>query len=142
MKKMMVLLVVAFTVLVFTASAVSGIQSLRGSSKLDSDANDVQRHKVEIVKGGIKRNFEKQPPLIPHGVEKYQISLRNNGCMKCHSEKTYKKEKAPRVGDSHYIDRDGNVLKALSSRRYFCSLCHVIQVEGDELVENVYVGGS
>ena len=142
MKKIIVLMVMACTALIFSTSAISSVQSLRGGSELDASANKVMKHKIEVVQGGIKRNFKKQPPLVPHAVEKYKISLHNNGCLKCHSEKSFKKEKAPKVGDSHYVDRDGKVLKTISSRRYFCNQCHVTQVKADELVENVYQGGN
>ncbi|MFK5984761.1 MAG: nitrate reductase cytochrome c-type subunit [Pseudomonadota bacterium] len=142
MKRSMILMVTAFMAMAFSISAIANVESLRGNSALDADANKVMKHRVEVTQGGVKRNFKKQPPVIPHKTEKYRISLRNNGCLKCHSEKAYKKEKAPRIGDSHYIDRDGKVLKTMSSRRYFCTQCHVTQVKADELVENTYESGK
>ncbi len=138
MNKIMVLMVTAMVAMTFSVGAIANVESLRGSSELKANANKVVKHKVEVTQGGVKRNYEKQPPVIPHATEKYRISIKNNGCMKCHSEKAYKKEKSPKVGDSHYIDRDGKVLKHLSSRRYFCTQCHVTQVKADELVENTY----
>ncbi len=142
MKKNLLLLVIAFMVLAFSTSSISGVQSLRGNKKLDAEANKVIKYKVNVVEGGIKRNYKEQPPLIPHKISKYKISLKSNGCMKCHSEKAYKKEKAPRVGDSHYINREGKILKTLFAGRYFCDLCHVIQVVADELIENQYDNGD
>ena len=91
MKKIIVLMVMACTALIFSTSAISSVQSLRCGSELDASANKVMKHKIEVVQGGIKRNFKKQPPLVPHAVEKYKISLHNNGCLKCHSEKSFKK---------------------------------------------------
>lgn len=138
MNKLMLLMVTAMVAMVFSIGVMASVESLRGSSKLDADANKVMRHKIEVTQGGVKRNFDKQPPVIPHATEKYIISIKNNGCMKCHSEKSYKKEKSPKVGDSHYVDRNGKTLTTLSSRRYFCTQCHVTQVKTDELVENTY----
>ncbi|MCU7835313.1 MAG: nitrate reductase cytochrome c-type subunit [gamma proteobacterium symbiont of Taylorina sp.] len=138
-RKVMSIFLVAITAVMFSSAAMS-VQSLRGDSALDNKANKIVKHKVNTVEGGIKRNFKLQPPLIPHTTDKYQISLKNNGCMKCHSEKAYKKEKAPKVGDSHYIDRDGKTLEHVSSRRYFCTQCHATQIKDNPLVENTYEG--
>ena len=44
------------------------------------------------------------------------------------------------VSDTHYKDRDGKVLAEVSPRRYFCSQCHVIQVEVKPLVDNTFEG--
>ena len=139
LKKSLTIFLLAMTAIMFSSAAMS-IQSLRGDSALDNKANKVVKHKINTVEGGIERNFKLQPPMIPHTIDKYKISLKGNGCMKCHSEKAYKKEKAPKVGDSHYIDRDGKTLKTISSRRYFCNQCHAPQTKDNPLVENVYEG--
>ncbi len=138
-RKVISIFLIAMTAMVFSSAALS-VQSLRGDSALDSDSNKIVKHKVNTVEGGIKRNFKLQPPMIPHTIDKYQITLKNNGCMKCHSEKAYKKEKAPKVGDSHYVDRDGKTLKQVSSRRYFCNQCHAPQTKDNPLVENTFEG--
>ncbi|MCW8930303.1 MAG: nitrate reductase cytochrome c-type subunit [Gammaproteobacteria bacterium] len=138
-KKGLTIFLLAVTAIMFS-SAVMAVQSLRGDTALDADANKVVKHKVDTVEGGIKRSFKLQPPMVPHTVEKYSITLKGNGCMKCHSEKAYKKEKAPKVGDSHYVDRDGKTLDTVSSRRYFCNQCHAPQVKSEPLVENVFEG--
>jgi cytochrome c-type protein NapB len=107
---------------------------------LDAGSAPTERRKVEVIQGGIERSFKEQPPMIPHAVEKYEISLSLNGCLKCHSEETYQTEKAPKLGDSHYLDRDGKKLEKLSMRRYFCTQCHVVQFEGAPLVDNSFQG--
>ena len=126
--------------MVMFASTATAVQSLRGDSALDAKANKVAKHKINTQEGGYERNYKLQPPLGPHKVDKYRVTIKNNGCLKCHSEKSYKKEKAPKVADSHYIDRDGKVLKTISKRRYFCNQCHTPQVKSNPLVENVYEG--
>jgi len=138
MKKSMILMVTAIVAMAFSITAMANVQSLRGGTALDADANKAMKHKIEVTQGGVKRSFKKQPPVVPHATEKYKINLKNNGCLKCHSEKAYKKEKAPKIGDSHYVTRDGKVLKTMSSRRYFCSQCHVTQVKAPALVENTH----
>ncbi len=141
MKKMSAMLMVALSAALFTTAAVSGsVVSLRGDQGIDAMSKKPDRTKVMTVEGGIERSFEKQPPMVPHKVDKYRIDLRNNGCMKCHSEKTYEKEKAPKVGDSHYVTRDGKTLDSLSSRRYFCNQCHATQMNAQPLVKNTFQG--
>ncbi len=138
-RKVITLMLLALVAMMFSLPAMS-VESLRGDKPLDAKSVKVGKYKVKSEEGGYERNFKKQPPLIPHKVDKYRITLKNNGCLKCHSEKAYKKEKAPKVGDSHYITRDGKTLKHISKRRYFCNQCHVPQVNSDPLVENTYEG--
>lgn len=112
----------------------------RPNTALNADSVAPERYKVEVVQGGIERSYKEQPPMIPHAIDKYEISLRLNGCLKCHSEETYQVEKAPKLGDSHYLDRDGNRLDRLSMRRYFCTQCHAVQFNSQPLVDNSFQG--
>ena len=137
--KKSVLFVMAISAMFFTLSASSDVQSLRGDDLTKMSAKP-DKKKIVTVKGGIERSYKQQPPMVPHTVEKYIINLKNNGCMKCHSEKTYEQEEAPKIGDSHYLDRDGKVLETLSSRRYFWNQCHAPQLKGEPLVKNNFEG--
>ena len=136
---------IAILTLSLAAAGLSGampafaVDSLRGGEIEDMSAKP-EKMKVDVVQGGIERTFEEQPPLIPHGIEKYAINLRQNGCMKCHSEKTAEKENTKPTPESHFLDRDGNKLDKLSSRRYFCNQCHTPQLKGSPLVENTFEG--
>ncbi len=140
MKKSILVVMVGLMAL-FMATAAMAVDSLRGAD-LEKMSAQPAKMKVTSVKGGIKRSYKQQPPMVPHKVEKYKINLKNNGCMKCHSEKTYKKEKSPKVGDSHYVSRDGKTLKTISSRRYFCNQCHAPQMGADPLVQNNFQGSK
>jgi cytochrome c-type protein NapB len=122
------------------ADAATVVDPQRKELALDAGSAPVERRQVEVVQGGIARSYKEQPPMIPHAIDKYEISLRINGCLKCHSEETYQAEKAPKLGDSHYLDRDGKRLDKLSMRRYFCTQCHAPQLEGTPLVENAFEG--
>lgn len=139
MKKIIFAVIAAMTMLLgisATAAAGSDVASLRGAYDLNKDSKMFTKKKTLKSAGGFERSYEQQPPLIPHSIEKDKITLKGNTCMKCHSAKNYEKEKAPKAGDSHFEDRDGNVLKKVSARRYFCNQCHVPQVEASPLVEN------
>jgi cytochrome c-type protein NapB len=43
------------------------------------------------------------------------------------------------VSVTHYIDREGQVLGAVSPRRYFCTQCHVPQHPDEPGVANLFV---
>jgi len=86
----------------------------------------------------LDRNFDDQPPLVSHAVDKYPVTKDVNKCLDCHSAENYKKEKATKVGSSHFKDFNGKTLPKVSSRRHFCLQCHVPQVDAKELVTNTY----
>lgn len=122
-----------------TAASAANLESLRGHAV--TDASDEAMNKATLaVPGGFGVAWEEQPPMIPHPVDKYSIDLRQNGCLKCHSPATFETAKAPRVADSHFLDRDGNRLDHLAPRRYFCTQCHAPQTGAIPLVDNVFDG--
>ena len=141
MKKPLLILLVTLIAPFFSTSISADVISLRGDELL-STSKEPPKAKVMNVEGGIERSYKQQPPMVPHAVDTYTIDLKNNGCLKCHSEATYEKEKAPKIGDSHYMDRDGKVLKTISSRRYFCNQCHVAQEGVEPLVKNNFSGAK
>ena len=140
MNKTLVTLMAASAAMAFTAGSLAAtVESLRGADLTQMSA-EPDRKKLMEVKGGIERSYKEQPPMIPHEVDKYEINLKVNGCMKCHSPENYEKEKSKKISDSHFLDRDGNKLDKVSSRRYFCNQCHAPQLMGDPLVENTFEG--
>ena len=86
----------------------------------------------------IPRNFQKQPPLIPHSIKGYNITQNFNKCMDCHSAARYVEMNTTRVPPSHFKTRTGQELSNLSPSRYFCTQCHVPQVDARPLVNNAY----
>jgi cytochrome c-type protein NapB len=116
--------------------------SLRGDNGLDKSSKAINKKKQLKVKDGIERNWELQPPSIPHDISKERITLKGNTCMKCHSKANHEKEKAPAVSKSHFVTRDMKTLDKLSSRRYFCVQCHAPQADVDPLVENSFEANS
>lgn len=82
------------------------------------------------------RAYPMQPPTIPHKIENYQIDLKVNTCLSCHSRTQIADSQAPMISVTHFMDRDGNFLADVSPRRYFCKQCHVTQVERKNLIKN------
>ena len=73
------------------------------------------------------RNYDMQPPTIPHRVDGYQIDKNFNKCLDCHARAKTEISQAVPVSATHYMDRGGRVLGQVSTRRYFCMQCHVPQ---------------
>jgi cytochrome c-type protein NapB len=86
------------------------------------------------------RNYDKQPPTIPHRVDGYQIDRNFNKCLDCHARAKSDFSGAIPVSATHYIDRAGKVLPQISTRRYFCMQCHVAQERDPPLVGNTFQG--
>ncbi len=122
----------------YSVTAQADVSSLRGVHALDAPAKAIEKKKQKKMTGGFDRSWKLQPPSIPHDIEKDRISLKENTCMKCHSKANFEKEKAPEIGESHYIARTGEMLKKPSSRRYFCNQCHTPQVDANPLVKNTF----
>ena len=138
MRQPIALLLIGVAALLTTATGLAEqVSSLRGHAL--TDASDPALNKPTLaLPGGFDVAWEKQPPMIPHPIDKYSIDLRQNGCLKCHSPATYETAKAPKVGDSHFFDRDGNPTEKVAARRYFCTQCHASQAGAMPLVENVF----
>ena len=82
------------------------------------------------------RSYAMQPPTIPHKIDNYQVDRFANVCMTCHARTKAPETQATPISITHYQDRDGNFLADVSPRRYFCTQCHVVQMETDVTVKN------
>mgnify|MGYP001125444392 CR=1 FL=1 len=83
-----------------------------------------------------ERNYPDQPPTIPHTIRGYQVDANGNKCLSCHSRANSARTQATMISITHYMDRDGQALAAVSPRRYFCNQCHVPQADVKPLVGN------
>src|SRR5262249_33481297 len=125
------------SIIVSTAFAAD-LMSLRGSVAIQEevaappiapDVNDDQRR---------MRNYPEQPPVIPHQIRDYQITLNANKCLSCHSRQFAAQSQAPMISITHFMDRDGQVLASVTPRRYFCTQCHVTQADIEPLIKNTF----
>lgn len=116
---------------------IGGLESLRGASELEATraADDFKKFPREQV---LDSSFVYQPPLIPHNIRSYEVSLNANKCLACHSWKNAKEMGATKISVTHYVNREDAVLADVSPRRYFCLQCHVPQANAKPLVENEY----
>jgi cytochrome c-type protein NapB len=97
-------------------------------------APPVPRTITDDVRRG--RNYPEQPPVIPHAIDGYQISLHTNKCLSCHARQFIEGSGAPMISVTHFMDRDGQILADVTPRRYFCNACHVPQSDVQPLVRN------
>ena len=128
----LILLVTAGT----SMQAMSEIESLRGVAELNQDSSAPEMKQYAKDGEPIARDYVQQPPLIPHQISSYTINIKSNKCLSCHSWKNYREAGATKISQTHFEDRDKHVLANISARRYFCTQCHVPQVNAPPLVEN------
>ena len=128
-----------FTLAAAIPVLAEGVKSLRGPNGVGGAMKAPQIYKPRTA-SRIPRTFRTQPPLIPHSVDKHQINLRTNRCIACHDRAVHAKHQAPAISRSHYIRRDGSEGISISKTRYFCTQCHVPQVNARPLVGNSFRG--
>jgi len=138
-KKLSIIASLTLGLLAATASMQStGVESLRGGTNLDQESAVPENKQYAKDGQPIARDYVQQPPLVPHQVDRYTINLKSNKCLSCHSWKNYREAGATKISQTHFEDRDEHVLANISARRYFCTQCHVPQVDAPALVENEF----
>ncbi|MCA1973736.1 MAG: nitrate reductase cytochrome c-type subunit [Caenispirillum sp.] len=113
-------------------AGANDLQTLRGAPVDELDP----KPEIHGVEEG--RAYRQQPPLIPHRIDKYEIDLKTNQCMSCHDWPFNTEFGAPKVSETHYVDRQGNRLDNVARTRWFCTQCHVPQMDAPELVDNTF----
>ena len=90
----------------------------------------------------LMRAYPEQPPIIPHSIEGYQLSVNANRCLTCHKREHSLGSGAPMISVTHYMTRDGQMLADVSPRRYFCTQCHVPQADTAPLIDYTFTDMS
>lgn len=129
----------ALAALTVSAAAVAeSLATLRGNA-INQEAGAPMMGKQVNTDLRPVRNYPEQPPTIPHKTRGYAINLQANKCLSCHSRRGVGRSQAPMVSVTHFMDRDGQVLSAVTPRRYFCNQCHVPQEDARTLVDNDFI---
>jgi len=135
---MKAVLAAALALVAALASADPVVDAMRGPTpimkttqppRMTNEVNDDVRQ---------PRNFAMQPPVIPHRVNGYQIDKNFNKCLDCHAHARTEFSNAVPVSLTHFVDREGQRLGQVSTRRYFCLQCHVPQEAAKPLVGNSF----
>lgn len=117
----------------------SPLDALRGTTPVNAEG---RAGPIPQPRNGSERdvrNYPEQPPLIPHAIEGYRIDRNSNKCLSCHARARTGESGAPMLSVTHFMDRDGQILAAVSPRRYFCTQCHISQFEVKAPVSNVFI---
>lgn len=123
----------------FAQDSGKPIATLRGDVSLDKVEHPPRMSPTEETDRRRARNYPEQPPTIPHKIDGYQLDKNGNQCLSCHARTQVAESGAPMVSVTHFMDREGQTLAAVSPRRYFCNQCHVVQLRVPELVKNTFV---
>ncbi len=127
--------------LVFLAGAAltqSDVATLRKDPLAENGEPPAMRPQIDADIREV-RNYPEQPPVIPHSIERYQVTGNFNECLDCHARHRTGQSQAPMVSITHYMDREGQFLAQVSPRRYFCTQCHVPQHPDEPMVGNTFV---
>lgn len=140
MKQFLKTTLIASVVLAGVSAAMAGdpIATLRGTEINVEPTAPMMTKEVNTDVREV-RSYPEQPPTIPHNIRGYQIDLKANKCLSCHSRTAVGQSQAPMVSITHFTDRDGQTLAAVTPRRYFCTQCHVPQHTSKPLVANEFI---
>ena len=132
----------AASIIVATISTLVMAQTfsaLRGPTPLDQEGPAPPMTPEMNTSEREARNYPEQPPVIPHSIEGYEVSINGNKCLSCHARSRVRESQAPMISITHFSDRDGQYLASVSPRRYFCTQCHVPQHNVNVPVANDFV---
>ena len=128
---------VGFGAMVPPAAMAQAVKSIRGADVAEQELQ-VGNYKPIPDQAPIERDYVQQPPLIPHKVEGYEVTINFNKCMDCHAWNRTKDTGATKVSVTHFKTATGTELSNISPRRYFCTQCHVPQTDAKPLVANKF----
>ena len=137
-KAVILLLATAIAAGTGTLAAQTLYSGLRGPTPLNDEGPAPPMTPMRNTAEREARNYPEQPPVIPHSIDNYQLTLRTNRCLDCHRRQYTEASGAPMISVTHFMDRDGQVLADVTSRRYFCTACHVNQSGVQPLVPNTF----
>lgn len=123
-------------------SSTGGLVPLRGEIPLNQVNDPPVVFEQAKPANGFGRAYRQQPPLIPHRIEGYQVTKAFNKCLSCHGWPQYTKYGAPKVSETHYVDRAGARTDEIAGGRWFCTQCHVPQDDARALVPNAFKNAS
>ncbi len=138
--KLVMILALSISMMAYTSQVLSqeNVESLRGITAIEETSATPESKRWKPDSKPIARDFIQQPPLIPHSTKGYQINLKFNKCLTCHSWANYEDSGATKISLTHFKDRDGVEHDNVSAGRYFCTQCHIEQRDVEPLVENEF----
>src|SRR5690606_39340564 len=85
----------------FAQMAVETVPPLTGGPQPmeNYSANPVPRWVTDDIRQ--MRAYPEQPPVIPHSIEGYQLSVNTNRCLSCHKREFTQGSGAPMISVTH-----------------------------------------
>lgn len=125
--------------LISSIATAQTFSALRGSTLFDYEgpAPPIASERNASLREA--RNYPEQPPVIPHAIEGYEVSVRGNKCLSCHARSRIGESQAPMISITDFSHRDGQFLASVSPRRFFCTECHVPQHDVKPPAGNAFV---
>ena len=136
MRRVVLAACLAATMLAAATALAVDLPGLRGPTPIGETKESAQIAREINDDARRSRNYPEQPPVIPHSIRGYEVSLNANRCLSCHGRRMTEMSQAPMISVTHFMDRDDQILATVSARRYFCTQCHVPQHEAKPLVPN------
>lgn len=128
---------IGLSTVITSAGFGAGPISLRGETAINEGRAADEIFSLD-ESGRYIKNYRQQPRMIPHRIDKYEIDLKVNQCMRCHDWPNNVEEGAPKISETHYKDRDGKALDFVDRGRWFCTQCHVSQSDAAPLIRNTF----
>ncbi len=96
----------------------------KGAGAFRTAAGDGRGRGAPIPKWVVERRpqgarISDQPPVIPHSIEGYQLSVNTNRCLSCHKRELTQESGAPMISVTHYMTREGQMLADVFSAALF-----------------------
>jgi cytochrome c-type protein NapB len=130
--------VLAGTLILSSSLVIAEVATLRDMTPIE------EQPAVEVITeyeqlGQLRnRAYPMQAPTIPHAITGFSITRDFNQCLVCHNTDMAPTMKAPSIGVSHYINREGQYIADVSPRRFFCTQCHVPQLLDEPQLVNTF----
>ncbi|WP_037213475.1 nitrate reductase cytochrome c-type subunit [Rhizobium sp. YR295] len=135
---------VAAGLLVFVTSAAIAQVATQNIPQLEGPTHAMETGAAAVLPKWVTddqrkmRAYPDQPPIIPHSIDGYELSVNANRCLSCHKREFTQDSGAPMISVTHYMTRDGQMIADVSPRRYFCTACHVPQADVQPLVPSTF----
>lgn len=126
-------LAIAATLLLWLAPALAtGLDGIRGPVPVTAEPVPPPLPRQAVGNDPMSHTFPEQPPTMPHPIrDDYQFGFSDNRCLLCHSRtapaRVGETTHAPKVSESHLLQRDGRAAAEVTPGRRFCVTCHVPQ---------------
>ena len=133
----------AAVLLWLSSSAAAELDGIYGSTPLTAEPAAPPLPGNGADEGPRPRSFPGQPPTTPHPIyDDYKFGLTENRCLLCHSPSApadmIELTRAPSVGSSHLVRRDGKIAADVTPGRRFCASCHIVQTDALPPVGNTF----